>query len=295
MKKLIAGLAIVGVALAAPASRAADTAVLHHVHGLAFTADGAAIYVPSHDGLAVYRNDKWSKAPGPEHDYMGFATTKRHFYSSGHPARGSGLTNPFGLMKSPDGGKTWQRLGMEGEADFHLLAAGFETDAVFVFNTARNSRMPAPGYYHTTNDGFSWTRASAEGLRGDPAAVAAHPREPKTVAVATRAGAFVSRDAGERFAPVAEGQSVSVFFDLDGAHLWVGGYAGRATLTRIALASGQAEPVAIPGIVDDAVAYIAQNPVRRGEVAFATFKRDVYLSADGGRTWKAIAQQGIAR
>ena len=295
MKNHIAELAIVGMALAAPASSAADSALLHHVHGLAFAADGAAMYVPSHDGLAVYRDGKWSKAPGPEHDYMGFATTRRHFYTSGHPARGSGLTNPFGLMKSPDGGKTWQPLGMDGEADFHLLAAGFETDAVFVYNTARNSRMSAPGYYYTINDGFAWTRATAEGLRGEPAAVAAHPREPKTVAVATGAGAFLSRDAGERFAPVAEGQSLSVFFDLDGAHLWVGGYAGRATLTRITLADGQAEPVAIPAIADDAVAYIAQNPVRRSERAIATFKRDVYLSADGGRTWKPIVQQGVAR
>ncbi|HEY0943612.1 MAG TPA: hypothetical protein VGD81_00030 [Opitutaceae bacterium] len=295
MKKFVAALAIVGMALTAPAPGAAETVVLHHVHGLAFSADGAAIYVPSHDGLAVYRDGKWSKAPGPLHDYMGFGTTRRHFYTSGHPARGSGLTNPFGLMKSADGGKTWQRLGMEGEADFHLLATGFDTDAVFVYNAAPNSRMPAPGYYHTTNDGLAWARAAATGLRGEPAAIAAHPREPDTVAVATGAGAFLSRDAGGRFAPVTEGQSLSVFFDLDGAHLWVGGYAGRATLTRIALAGGQAEAIALPAMSQDAVAYIAQNPIRPSELAFATFKRDVYLSGDGGRTWRPIAQQGVAR
>src|SRR3546814_19465798 len=49
----------------------------------------------------------------PEHDYMGFATTREAFYSSGHPAAGSNLINPFGLIKSTDAGKTWRQLRSE--------------------------------------------------------------------------------------------------------------------------------------------------------------------------------------
>ena len=51
-----------------------------------------------------------------------FEATANHIYSSGHPAAGSGVVNPFGLLRSKDGGKTWDKLGLEGESDFHVMA-----------------------------------------------------------------------------------------------------------------------------------------------------------------------------
>ncbi|MDF5853967.1 hypothetical protein P4209_15670 [Pseudomonas aeruginosa] len=77
-------------------SACGDAAVtLMHVHGLAFSPDGQQLSIPSHQGLAVYNAGHWSKAAGPAHDYMGYAVTRRAIYSSGHPAQGSGLTNPL--------------------------------------------------------------------------------------------------------------------------------------------------------------------------------------------------------
>src|SRR5438034_9569959 len=92
---------------------------LTHVHGLAYSGDGKRLMIASHYGLAIYEGGKWSKAPGPEHDYMGFSATSKHIYSSGHPAAGTDLVNPFGLLRSPDGGNTWEKLALEGESDFH--------------------------------------------------------------------------------------------------------------------------------------------------------------------------------
>src|SRR5256714_3105637 len=154
---------IVATALAAPAR--AD--LLTHVHGLAYSADGKKIMIPSHHGLAIYENGKWSKAPGPEHDYMGFSATQSGIYSSGHPAAGSGLVNPFGLLRSKDGGKTWDKLGLEGESDFHVMATGWHTNAVYVWNAAPNSRMKRAGLHYTLNDRFSWTSVSAKGIEGN--------------------------------------------------------------------------------------------------------------------------------
>jgi hypothetical protein len=48
----------------------------------------------------------------------------------------------------------------------------------------------------------------------------------------------------------------------------------------------------MPALTDDAVAYIAQNPVKRSEIAIATFRRSVFLSTDEGRSWKQIAKDG---
>src|SRR3977135_4603156 len=98
-------LALILLALSTIAT-AENPVTLMHVHGLAYSADGKRLMIPSHHGLAVYENGRWSKAPGPQHDYMGFSAAANHIYSSGHPAPGSGLVNPFGLFRSRDGRKT---------------------------------------------------------------------------------------------------------------------------------------------------------------------------------------------
>ena len=279
------------------ASAAADSGVtLVHVHGLSYSADGKQLFVPSHVGLAIYSGGRWSKASGPEHDFMGFSAARDALYSSGHPAQGSSLRNPFGLLKSKDGGKTWENLGLSGEADFHVMAASHDTSAVYVFAPVANSRMPEPGIYSTSDDGKTWKRAQGAGLAGRIAALAVHPSQANVVAAATEAGLFVSENHGDRFKPLSSGQqATSAQFDLDGAHLWFGGYEGRATLTRIALKTQKREAIPIPAMTKDAVAYIAQNPSRRKEYAIATFTRDVYLSIDGGNTWKQIAAHGETR
>jgi len=266
---------------------------LTHVHGLSFSADGKQLYVPSHVGLAVYSGGHWSNAAGPQHDYMGFAATKNGFYSSGHPAAGSDLVNPFGLMKSADGGKTWTRLGLQREADFQLLAASHDTSAVYVYNAAPNSRMSQPGLYSTLNDGLEWKHAEARGPERPPVALAVHPTKPATVAVGTKSGLFLSEDGGNSFRPLGERrQVVGVFFDLDGKELWYSSFAGQASLTRLGWSTSKNAEVKLPPLTQDAVAYIAQNPIDRSEYAIATFERSVYLSNDAGKTWRRIADRG---
>ncbi|HUG25397.1 F510_1955 family glycosylhydrolase [Piscinibacter sp.] len=287
-------LALLLAALAPTAARAESPVTLTHVHGLSYSADGKQLMIPSHHGLAVFAGGRWSKAPGPEHDYMGFSATRDTLYSSGHPAPGSGLTNPFGLIKSRDGGKTWQKLGLEGESDFHTLATSYETNAVYVVNHNPNSRMSQAGIYYTLADGLKWLRAEARGLKGKLTGIAVHPTDAKLVAVGTDQGLFLSRDSAATFQPLVSGKQVlAQAFDLDGRHLRFSGHAGKATLAEIAL-TAQAKPneLPLPTMKEDAVAYIAQNPAQRDEIAVATFKRSVYLSKDQGRTWKQIAKEG---
>jgi photosystem II stability/assembly factor-like uncharacterized protein len=310
---LVAGATLAGVLLAGcdktPQTSASSAAVsqasaasapaankekvqLVHVHGLSYSPDGSKIMIPSHYGLAVFDGSGWSKAPGPQHDYMGFSATKNAIYSSGHPAQGSGLVNPFGLIKSTDGGQTWQKLGMEGESDFHMLAAGYEAGTIYVVNFNPNSRMKQPGIYFTVNDGFSWQRAAAKGLDNFPRSLAVHPSNPKTVAAGTEKGLYLSQNAGDAFQKIADGEIAGTFFDLDGKHLWFSKAEGQPGLARFDLDSKQIDNVALPAMENDAVAYIAQNPAKRNEYAIATFQRSVYISQDEGKTWKQVADKG---
>jgi hypothetical protein len=280
------------LALLVGAAGAQAEVTIVHVHGLSYSGDGKKLMIPSHYGLAIYENGKWSKAPGPRHDYMGFSATAKHLYSSGHPAPGSALVNPFGLIRSKDGGKTWDKLGLEGETDFHLLAASWNTNAIYVWNPAPSSRMKRRGLHSTLNDGFAWKPAGATGLDGDPHALAVHPDDPANVAVATSKGIYESTDSGESFRQIAGGEGTSVFYDLDGKHLWFGSFDGEARLARARLRSGPMAQIKLPPLKDDAVAYIAQNPANHDEYALATFERNVFLSRDGGRAWTPIAERG---
>lgn len=295
-KSAVLLLAALGTAAIAATALAQATVTLTHVHGLAYSADGKRLMVPSHHGLAVYSEGKWSMAPGPQHDYMGFTATRTRLYSSGHPAPKSGLVNPFGLIRSQDGGRKWDRLGFEGESDFHDLAAGWNTNAIYVWNPESNSRMPRPGLYYTLNDGFQWQRAAASGLAGELRALAVHPDDAKTVAAATSTGVHLSQDSGASFKLITQReQGLAAHFDLDGQHLWYSSFAGRPQFTRFVLRSGERTHATLPSLQNDAVAYIAQNPSARKEYAIATFERSIYISKDEGRAWTQIANRGQAQ
>jgi len=75
--------------------------------------------------------------------------------------------------------------------------------------------------------------------------------------------------------------------------LWFSSYCGETALTGIALAHrAEAEALLLPALKENAVVCIAQNPVRRNEMAIASFKRNVFFKKDPGRNWKQIAQNG---
>ena len=271
----------------------AGAVTLTHIHGLAYSADGKQLMVPSHHGLAMYAGGKWSKAPGPQHDYMGFSATKDGFYSSGHPAPDSGLINPFGVIRSTDAGKSWAKLSLEGESDFHLLATSYGTNAVYVYNPGSNSKMKTPGVYYTLNSGFVWNRAKAGGFSDQPTSLAVHPSDPKVVAVGSKSGLYLSTDSGDSFRAMATGDQVlAAFFDLDGTHLLLSSYAGVPALLRVNWKTGAKRSLTLPPMARDAVAYIAQNPENRIEYAIATFERSVYITRDGGQSWQQIARDG---
>jgi len=276
------------------AAPAADKEVIElmHIHGLSYSPDGSKILIPSHHGMAVFDGAGWSKAAGPQHDYMGFSASQNALYSSGHPAPDSGLVNPFGVIKSTDGGQTWQKLGMEGESDFHLLATSYASSAIYVVNHQQNSKMKGAGIYATFNDGFSWQRAAATGLNSAPTSLAVHPSNPKTIAAGTENGWFLSQNAGDTFQRIGDGKIAALSFDLNGKHLWLGTFNAEAGLTRFDLDSKEINKISLPAMQKDAIAYIAQNPVKRSELAIATLQRSAYLSRDEGKTWKQIADQG---
>lgn len=94
-----------------------------HVHGLMVDESGA-LRAGTHEGVRVITPDGKVDAVGPQDDLMGMTGEPKtmRMVSSGHPGRGSTLPNPMGLIRSDDGGRTWESLSLAGEIDFHALA-----------------------------------------------------------------------------------------------------------------------------------------------------------------------------
>lgn len=263
-----------------------------HIHGLGYSVDGERLLMPAHEGIVAFSEGHWSQGPGEKHDYMGFSAVDDGFYSSGHPAPGSDKKNPFGVVKSTDEGKSFQTLAVYGESDFHLMGAGYKTKAIYVINPQPNSQMKSPGLYYSKDEGKTWTRSGMQGMAGDPAAIAVHPANDAVVAIGTEQGLFVSQDSGQNFEKLSDARVTSLFFNERGS-LFIGSYrAPAASLLQFDIENKQTVEMNIPALTEDAVAYFAQNPQNPNELAFATFKSDVFISGDSGETWTKIADQG---
>lgn len=194
---------------------------------------------------------------------MGFSVAKNAIYTSGHPSPNSTLKNPLGLMKSTDGGGSWKQLGLSGESDFHLMAAGYASNENHVFNSEANSRMRQTGPHVTKDEGKSWTRAAASGLSGQITSLAAHPTYAGIVAAGTVQGLHVSRDGGASFKRLGPASVVTaVTFDFDGKHVYFATDAADK-LHRAEFDSTQATAVSLPALERDFVILHRPEPSRR--------------------------------
>jgi hypothetical protein len=152
-----------------------------HVHGLTVDGDTGQVLLATHEGLFDVTKQPATKI-GTSNDLMGFTAGQDQgiYYASGHPGPGSDLPNPLGLLRSTDGGKTWEKLSREGESDFHALT------------TAKSGIVAFDGKLRTSADGKSWKTVDIPFV---PAALAGHPAS-DTLLATTRDGLQRSTDGG---------------------------------------------------------------------------------------------------
>ncbi len=280
-----------GFLLSAAAGAVSAQMTLQQIRGLVFTADGTGIMLPAHTGLMLYRDGRWRHLPDVPYELRALAVTKNAIYAIGRFGLDSPLPDARGLMKSTDGGLTWKQLTKSGESEFRLMAAGFHSDAVYLINTAPNPLMSEPGLYHTQDDGLSWQSAAAHDLPSPIESIAVHPTDPHTVAMGTLDGLYVSRDSGATFRHLSGKAVTAAFFDIRGQHVYIARKDVHA-VERVSLNADHIRSVALPISTRDFITYIAQNPARSDELAVATNLGSVFVSTNGGRTWRAIAREG---
>jgi photosystem II stability/assembly factor-like uncharacterized protein len=108
------------------------------------------VFVLTHEGLYELVGKNNMKLVGKEKiDIMGFTTLGKTLLASGHPAEGSKMPNPIGVMKSLDGGLTWKTISLSGKVDFHFLE-GSGSD-LYGADSQTGKLM------HSADSGVTWT------------------------------------------------------------------------------------------------------------------------------------------
>lgn len=263
-----------------------------HIHGIGYTGDGNSLVVPAHDGLRIYEKGAWRNSENEPNDYMGFSMTSDGFYSSGHPAPGSDLKNPFGIVKSDNFGSKIEPLALYGEVDFHGMAAGYNSKAIYVMNPQPNSVMESAGLYSSTDEAKSWKISNAENVTGSASAIAVHPDNEKMVALGTDQGIFLSADNGNTFNK-ASGEPVSALSYTFDEKVLIGSMGEKAKLTILDLKSLEPQELPIPSLNEgEFISFIAVNPKDANVITYSTSENNVYQSNDGGDNWITIADKG---
>ena len=189
---VVLGLPLVLAACAPTTTAAPETAAAastQHVHEISIDRVTTNIILATHDGL-YDATDRSPVLVGTDAiDLMGFTATAEPqvFYASGHPGPSSTLSNPVGLIRSTDAGKTWEPVSLQKRSDFHALTA------------SGNSLVAFDGQLRTSTDGTTWDTSSATfvpmDLAGSPATT--------VVLATTEAGLQRSTNSGMTWATVA--------------------------------------------------------------------------------------------
>ncbi|PEG10643.1 VPS10, VPS10 domain protein [Bacillus wiedmannii] len=263
---------------------------IEHIHGIGYAGNMPGVSIATHSGIKVYQNGKWFETKTELHDYMGFQATKNGFFASGHPEPDANLKNPLGLMKSSDGGNTLEKLAFYGESDFHNLAVGYNTEAIYLYNERPNSKLQQ-GFYFSTNNGQDWKESKLKGLSSTIHSFSVHPDQSSVVAVSAKDGVYLSTDYGntfELFSTSLESTAVTLSHE-DAFYAPI----NKQMITKKSIATNEETNLQIPSLDSkDTIMYISQNPQNSSEIVFATMKANVFLSIDEGKTWKQITKEG---
>lgn len=258
-----------------------------HIHGMGYKSDGTELMLAAHDGIKVYTTGEWRSGEGDKHDYMGFNVVDDGFYSSGHPSLTSALANPLGIVRSTDDGKSLGILDLHGVEDFHGLAVGYESHAIYAYNPKPNDRLESEGLYVSTDDARTWRFSRLEGIEGNLLAMSAHPSLEEVVAISTNKGIYVSSDYGDSFTRLDNRPGATALaYGIDG-ELWIGSD-GLYLLNQGEIVSIKTPPLAS----DESILYIARNPQNRNHMAIATERNNIFRTRDGGENWELIADEG---
>ncbi|QQR54573.1 hypothetical protein IPG41_05270 [Candidatus Peregrinibacteria bacterium] len=256
---------------------------ISHSHGIAVAIDDPSkLYIATHEGLLVLKNDKdLYRIGSTTHDLMGFTVDGKNpmtFYASGHPSFGGNS----GFQKTTDGGETWNKVsdGIDGPVDFHAMTVSpVNPDIVY-------------GYFHSKiqksiDGGTTWSL-----LPSQPESIfslVADRVDEKTLYANTKQGIWVSKDGGESWASLSDDLASSAVLTLGQNPQDTNEMLSFSDALGLASSSDSGKTWTSVSGAPDAILYFMTYSSTDPKFVYAIDgNSEIYKSEDGGMNWQKI-------
>lgn len=186
-----------------------------HVHGLGLDpSDSSILYIATHgDFYKSVNGGVPVKVDKERADYMGFNAPQAEgvpLYSSGHPSTGGNT----GLIKSTDGGQTWQTVStvLDPPVDFHAMAVS-KSDPNVIIGFDDSGR----GLFKTTDAGGTWERFDYPGQYVTSLAISIN--DPTVIFAGASEGLYQSNNGAVSWTQLNQYKGIGVMalaFDIEG-------------------------------------------------------------------------------
>jgi photosystem II stability/assembly factor-like uncharacterized protein len=199
-----------------PGSENSRTVSWIHVHGLGIDpSDPNVLYIATHgDFYKSVNGGTPVKVDKQRADYMAFNAPQTEgvsLYASGHPATGGNM----GLVKSTDGGQTWQLVStvLDPPVDFHAMSVS-KSDPNIIIGFDSGGR----GLFKTTDAGNTWDKFDYPGRYVTSLAIS--PSDPNLIFAGISDGIYQSNDGAASWTQLNQYKGIGVMalaLDADGS------------------------------------------------------------------------------
>jgi photosystem II stability/assembly factor-like uncharacterized protein len=263
------------------------------IRGIGFPGNDNGLYIATEKGLLINQNKQWLRSTTSQNDYIGFQAVENGFAASGHPQKGIGLKDPLGIVQSGNKGKTLSKIAFYGNKNFHFIAESFSGTGLYIINEVKDDNMN-PGVYYSKDNGKSWDPSALKDFTADSLGMmAVHPEDGNIMAMSTRSGIFYSTDNGNTMKLITKPVMATALTFFGDSILYSSVEDETILLKVIYPKNGAEAALSTPFLsYENPITYLAVNPKNQQEIAFSTYKNDVYESTDGGKNWSLLISQG---
>lgn len=254
-----------------------------HIHGLGIDpSDHNILYIATHgDFYQSINGGPPIKVDKERADYMAFnapPSTGIPLYASGHPSTGGNT----GLIKSTDGGKTWESVAkvLDPPVDFHAMAISkSEPNIIMGFDSAGR------GLFKTTDGGKTWDTLQYPDY---VSTLAISPLDSQIVFAGTGKGIFRSDDGAETWTQLDEYKGITILamaFDENGVLYSSNLYTG---LSRSSDLGKRWETIKGPDLTITSITVDSQNKIIYVAGYAPEGYQEVFKSFDDGMSWDVV-------
>jgi hypothetical protein len=267
---------------------------ISQIRGIGYPGNDDALYVATNDGIKFYKNSKWLETTANKHNFMSIQAINTGFLASGHPQKGTEMKDPMGIVESKDQGKSLQKLGFYGEGNFHFLSASFFGNGMYMILEQPINQLDPGVYFSKNNNGEGWIKSKLAGFTADSLGMmAVHPKNGNVMAMSTKTGIYYSENYSNTMNAITGPIMVTALTFKGDNILFSSVEDQKILLKEINPKTGETKDVVIPFLdYDNPITYLTTDPKNENNLAFTTYKDDLYESTDGGKNWNNILEEG---